>query len=97
MLRYVKSVILVAAGLCWFAIALSIGFFLFEYLSGGAGLQVLGYFFGVSSLSASIGLAHVLGLGAAAFLSFVIGAGCWAHGLVPAPKPGRTELGPEQR
>lgn len=89
MMRHVKRTILVAAGLCWFAIALAIGFFLFEYLSSGAGLQVFGYFFGVSSLTVSLGLSHVLGLGAAGFLSFVIGAGCWAHGLVPAPKPGR--------
>jgi len=85
------------AGLCWFAIALAIGFFLFEYLSGGAGLQMFGFLFGVSSLTVSIGLAHVVGLTAAALLCFTIGAGCWAHGLVPvefgASNPGNDAAG----
>jgi len=86
MTRYIKSTMMVVAGLCWFGIAWAFGFFLFQYLAGGAGLQVFG-FFGVSSTTVLIGLAHVIGFAAAAFLCCVIGTGFCAHGLVPAPRP----------
>ena len=77
---------MVVAGLSWFAIALGFGFLFFHYLAEGAGLQVFGYFFGVSSTNVLLGLAHLVGFAAAASLCFVIGAGFCAHGLVSPPK-----------
>jgi hypothetical protein len=85
MTRYLRRIILLAAGLCWFAVALGIVVLLLDYVAGGAGLQVFG-FFGVSSMSVTIGLLHVVGFLAGAFLCFAIGAGFWAHGVVPLPK-----------
>ncbi len=75
-----KGLVLVAAGLCWIAVALGIGLLLFQYVAGGAGLHVFG-FFGPSSLTVSIGLAHVVGFAAAGWLSFVIGVGLCAYGF----------------
>ncbi len=78
---------MVIAGLCWFAAALGFGFLLVQYLAQGAGLQVFGFYLGVSSSTVLLGLAHVVGFAAAAFLCFAIGVGFCAHGLVPPPKP----------
>ena len=86
MTRYIKSTLLVVAGLCWLILALGIGFFLFQYLAEGAGLQVIG-FFALSSITVLIGLVHVVGFVAAAYLCFVTGLGLFVHGLVPAPEP----------
>jgi hypothetical protein len=87
MKRYFKSTLMVATGICSFAVSLGFGFLVFQYLAGGAGLQVFGFFFGVSSTTVLVGLAHVVGFSAAAFLCFAIGAGFCAHCLVPLPKP----------
>jgi hypothetical protein len=87
MSRYIKSTFLVFAGLCWIAFALLICIFLYGYLVGGAGLQVFGFMFPVSSGTVLLGLVHFVGFSAAAFLSFVIGVGLCAYGVVPAPKP----------
>src|SRR5262245_48644968 len=84
--RYIKSTLIVVAGLCWLAFAMAIGFFLIQYLGEGSGSQAFG-FFGVSSSGILIGLVHVAGFVAAACICFVIGAGVCAHGLVPAPEP----------
>ena len=78
---------MVMAGLCWIAFALLICIFLFQYLSGGAGLQVFGFFFPVSSGTVLIGLVHFVGLVAAAVLCFTIGVGFCAYGIVAAPGP----------
>lgn len=90
MTRYIKSTLMVVAGLCWIAFALVIGFVLFWYLDGGAGLQVFGFFFAVSSMTVFFGLAHFVGFAVAACLCFVIGVGLCAYGLVPAPEPKET-------
>ncbi len=96
MTRYLKSALLVAAGLCWFAVAVGFVFLFFEYMAEGAGLQVFG-FFGISSLTIAVGLVHIVGFSAGAFLSFLIGAGLCAHGLVPAPGPqGQVATRPKQ-
>ena len=50
------------------------------------GLAVIG-FFGLSSVTILIGLVHVVGFVAAAYLCFVIGVGLRVHGLVLAPGP----------
>jgi len=86
MTRYVKSSMMVIAGVCWLAFALLLCFFLFQYLVGGAGLQVFGFFFPVSSTTVLVGLVHFTGFVAAAGLCFVIGVGLCAHGIVPAPE-----------
>jgi hypothetical protein len=85
--RYIKSTMMVIAGLCWIAFAVGVCLFLFGYLLGGAGLQVSGFFFPVSSVTVLVGLFHFVGFSAAAFLCFVIGVGLCAHGVVPAPEP----------
>ena len=84
--RYIKSTLMVVAGLCWFTVALGIAFLLLQYLAEGAGLQVFGFFFGVSSTTVVIGLVHVVGFAVAAFLSFGIGASICAHAFVPHSK-----------
>ena len=89
----IKSALMIIAGLCWLAGALGIGFFLFQYLGGGAGLQLFG-FFDVSSTTVLLGLVHVVGLIAAACLCFVIGVGLCAYGLVPAPEQQRKAATP---
>ena len=87
MTKYIKSMILVVAGLCWIALALLICLFLYGYLVGGAGLQVFGFSLPVSSTTTLFGLVHFVGFSAAAFLSFVIGVGLCAYGVVPATEP----------
>jgi hypothetical protein len=87
MIRYLKSTVMVVVGLCWLAFAMLIGCLLFQYLGGGAGLQVFGFFFGVSSTTVLVGLVHFVGFAAAACFCFVIGVGLCAHGLVPPPEP----------
>lgn len=83
MKRYIKSTMMVVAGCCWFAFAAAIGLFLFQYLAAGAGLQLFG-FLGLSSTTVVLGLAHFVGLTAAACVCFVVGVGFCAYGLVPA-------------
>ena len=90
MTRYLKSTALVVIGLGCIVMALTIGLFLFEYLVGGAGLQVFGFLFPVSSITVMTGLVQFVGFSAAACLCFVIGVGLCAHGLVPTPKPEKT-------
>ena len=92
MTRYLKSTLLVVVGLGWILMAIFTGLILFEYLVGGAGLQVFGFFFAVSSTTILMGLVHFVGFAAAAFLCFVIGVGLCAHGLVPAPEPETNKL-----
>ena len=82
MTRYIKSTMMIMAGLCWIGFALFICFFLFQYLSGGAGLQVFGFFFPVSSGTVLIGMVHFIGFVAAACLCFTIGVGLCAYGMV---------------
>jgi hypothetical protein len=77
---------IVVAGLCWIAFAALICLFLYGYLVGGAGLQMFGFFLPVSSTTLLAGLVHFVGFSAAAFLSFVIGVGLCAYGVVPAPE-----------
>jgi hypothetical protein len=83
---------LVIAGLCWIAFVVLICLFLYGYLTGGAGLQVFGFFFPVSSTTILVGLVHFVGFAAAACLSFVIGVGLCAHGIVPAPEPEKKTM-----
>ena len=89
MIRYLKSTILVGAGLCWIAFAVVLLLCLFEYLAGGAGLQVFGFFFAVSPVTVLVGLVHFVGFAAGACLSFVVGVGLCAYGVVPTPESGR--------
>jgi hypothetical protein len=89
MTRYIKSTMMVIAGLCWIGFAVFICLFLCGYLVGGAGLQVFGFFFPVSSTTLLVGLVHFVGFSAAAFLSFAIGVGLCARGVVPAPEPNK--------
>ena len=98
MTRYIKSTIMVIAGLCWIGFAVFICLLLCGYLAGGAGLQVFGFFFPVSSTTLLVGLVHFVGFSAAAFLSFAIGVGLCAHGVVPAPEPEKkTATQPRER
>lgn len=83
MTRYIKSTILVIAGLCWIAFAVLICLFLYAYLTGGAGLQVFGFLFPPSSATVVVGLVHFVGFSAAACLSFTIGVGLLAYGVTP--------------
>jgi hypothetical protein len=92
MTRHLKSILLVAAGLCWLAVALSIVLFLF--FSGSEGEQVVG-FFGVTPPTIVFGLIPICGFLAMAGLCALIGLGLCVHGLVPpdAPAPGGQSPG----
>ena len=76
-----KRALLIIGGLCWFLFALGFGFFLVQYVGGGAGLQFLGPIF--SSESVLLGLAHVIGILMTSFLCFAIGVGMCVHAIVP--------------
>lgn len=94
MTRYIKSMLMLIAGLCWFIAALGFAVLLFQYLVQGAGLQIFGFFLG--STTVLIGLVHVVGFATAAFLCFAIGVGFCVHVLVPPANPG-TGSGGAQR
>ncbi len=81
MIRFIKGTIMVVAGLCWIAFAALICVLLFQYLGGGAGLQVFGFFFSVSSPTVLVGLVHFVGFAAAACLCLAIGVGLFAYGV----------------
>jgi hypothetical protein len=83
-----KRIGLLLGGLCGFVSAFGFVLLLLAYISGGSGRQFALLplpFFGdpVSSGSILIGLVHVMGLAAAAFLCFTVGLGFCAHGIVP--------------
>jgi hypothetical protein len=76
-----KRLLMIFGGLCWFLFALGFGYFLAQYVGGGAGLQFFGPMF--SSESVLLGLAHVMGIVMASFLCFAIGVGLCVHAIVP--------------
>ena len=92
MTKYIKSTVLVIAGFCWIAFAAFFCLFLYSYLAGGAGLQVFGFLFPVSSASILVGLAHFVGFSAAACLCFTIGVGLLAYGVTPPQKECKDEI-----
>ena len=77
-----KRALFLFAGILWMLFAFGFLFFLYEYLVQGAGLQF--WIPVVSSGSVLIGLVHFVGLCTASVLCFVVGAGCWARGIVKA-------------
>lgn len=81
MLRLAKTILMVAGGGCALLCAVGFAWALKDYLSGGAGLQLLGI--PLSTTSVLIGWIHVVGLIVLAFLCFVIGVSLVAHGLEP--------------
>ena len=91
MIRFIKSTMLVTAGLCWLAFAVLFWVLLYQYLVGGVGLQVFGFFFPVSSTTVLFGLVHFVGFVAAACLCFVIGAGLFAYGIAPVQELDRPK------
>ena len=86
MIRHLKRAALVVFGLGWLGLAAGIIFFLIKDFFGGAGLQAFS-FGGISPITVLLGLAHLIGFLAGAFLCFAIGAVSCAHGLVPPPSP----------
>lgn len=95
MFSHIKNAVLVIAGLCWLGFAAGFTVFLFQYLAGGAGLQVFGFVPPMSSATALMELAHFVGFASAAALCFVIGIGLCARGFVTAPDQAetRTDVG----
>ena|SRR5947209_16026826 len=79
-----RAIVFVVGGLWWFTAAFVLTVFAWSYFAYGAGLP----FFtpSVSSGSVLLGLIHLLGFAAGAFLCFAIGTGLCAHGLVPPPQ-----------
>jgi hypothetical protein len=76
-----KRIFLIIGGMFWLLFALGFGFFLVQYVGGGAGLQFFGPIF--SSETVLLGLAHVTGIVMTSFLCFAIGVGLCVHGIVP--------------
>src|SRR6185369_13137726 len=83
--RRIRSSAMVVAGFIWMAFSAGIGLILFQYVAGGAGLQMFDLC-PVSSGTILFGMVHVVGFFAGAGLCFVIGAGLCAYGLNPAPE-----------
>jgi uncharacterized membrane protein YqhA len=84
--RFMKRVMFIICGLCWFVFGLGFGLFLLQFMVHGAGLQDVGPvvpYFGtaVSPGSVLIGLAHIVGLFMISALCFVIGIGLCSHGI----------------
>ena len=84
--RFMKRVMFIIYGLCWFVFGLGFGLFLLQFMVHGAGLQDVGPvvpYFGtaVSPGSVLIGLAHIVGLFMISALCFVIGIGLCSHGI----------------
>lgn len=77
----IRATVFMIGGLCCFAFALLFGLFVWQHLSGSAGLHF--FALSVSSGGVLIGLIRVLGFSAGAGLCFVVGVGLCAHGLVP--------------
>lgn len=96
MSRYIKRAFLVITGFCAIALATLIGLYLYGYLVGGTGSQLLPAFFPVSSITVTLGMVHIAGFSAAAFLSFILGVGLCAYGIVPAPET-QKETATDQR
>jgi hypothetical protein len=74
-----------AAGLCWFAAGFLVIVFLYQYLTHGAGQQVLG-FLGIGSTSILIGVAHFICFVIAAAVCAMCGIMLCARGLGPNPQ-----------
>ena len=83
-----KRALFLFAAILWMFFGFGFLFFLYLYLVQGAGLQY--WIPVVSPGSVLIGLAQFVGLCAASLLCFVVGAGCWARGIV---KPDAKERG----
>jgi hypothetical protein len=90
---YIKNAVLVIAGLCWLGFAAGFTLFLFQYLAGGAGLQVFGLRLPMSPATAWMGLVHFIGFASAAGLCLVVGIGLCVRGFVPARE--REETRPD--
>ena len=95
-MKHFRTALFMAGGTCWIAAALVFGSLLFQYVTQGAGLQVI--LFPLSSGSVLFGLVHVVGLMTAIALCFAVGTGLFAHGLVPpVPEETQTITGPNDR
>ena len=79
-----KRIAFLVGGICWFLFAAAFGFFLWQYVTEGAGFHL--FRLAISGWSILIGLVHVIGLLLAAALCFAIGAVLCARGLARAPK-----------
>ncbi len=76
----VKRVLLLLFGGLWFLFSMGFVLLLAQYIADGAGSQLSIRL--MSSGSVLIGVAHVVGLCAAAVLCFAVGTGLCAHALV---------------
>ena len=79
--HFIRAAIYLSAGLCFIALSIAFAFFLLQYLSGGAGLQVIPFPF--SRGGVLVGVVHVIGMLLAAGISFALGIWLCAKGLVP--------------
>lgn len=75
-----KRPLLVITGSCWLLFAAGSAAVLVRYCLKGAGLQLFGGLF--STITLSLGTVHIIGFALAALLSFAIGAGLCAYGMV---------------
>jgi hypothetical protein len=74
-----KKILCTVGALCWFGFALACGFFLLQYVTEGAGLQIFGW--AVSAGSVLLGLVHVVGFCTASLVCMGIGLSIWARGF----------------
>jgi hypothetical protein len=95
-MKPLKSILLVAAGLCWFLFAAVIGLMLIQYFTGSVGGQGAGLL-GLSSLTVAMGLGQLIGFIAAACLCVIIGVGLCVRGLVPPQTPEKTRSTPSAK
>jgi hypothetical protein len=71
MKTFLKRALTFAVGLCWLGFGTAIGFFLLQYLSAGAGRQVLGI--SLSTMNVALGVVHFAGFCAGAIICLAFG------------------------
>jgi hypothetical protein len=87
--KILKKVMLVSTGICWLFFAGGFVLILIQHLNDGADIGIF-HIGGVSSLSATLGLAGFIGFAAAAFVCIAVGFGLCAYGLTPGREKKKT-------
>lgn len=76
-------------GLCWLLFAAFFGFFLFQYMRAGAGVQLFGFVFSTSSVV--LGVVHFIGLSLAMLMSLAFAIGMCARAVAGSEAIKRLE------
>ena len=79
--RFMKRVMFLICGVCWFLFGLGLAFFALAYLAGDAGVQDIGP--SLPLFGPAVGVVHLLGIFIVAIFCFIVGLIVCLLGLVP--------------